>query len=55
MPVAKKKTTAKKTTTKKSVKRAPARRAIVREKVVQAPRPRPMVGPLSAIACFWRR
>ncbi|MBP5485768.1 MAG: DUF805 domain-containing protein [Alphaproteobacteria bacterium] len=55
MPVAKKKTTAKKTTTKKSVKRAPARRAIVREKVVQAPRPRPMVGPLSAIASFWRR
>lgn len=54
MPVAKKKTTAKKTSTKKSVKRAPARRAPVREVSVQTPRRR-MVGPLSAIASFWRR
>ena len=55
MPVAKKKTTDKKTTTaKKSVKRAPARRAPVREVPVQTPRRR-MVGPLSAIASFWRR
>ena len=55
MPVAKKKTAAKKTTTtKKSVKRAPARRAVVRDVPVQTPRRR-MVGPLSAIAGFWRR
>ena len=57
MPVAKKKTSAKKTTTaKKSVKRAPARRAVVRETMVQTPKQqRRMVGPLSAIASFWRR
>ena len=54
MPVAKKKTTVKKTSAKKSVKRAPARRAPVREVSVQTPRRR-MVGPLSAIASFWRR
>ncbi len=54
MPVAKKKTTTKKTTSaKKSVKRAPVRRP-VREVSVQTPRRR-MVGPLSAIASFWRR
>ena len=55
MPVAKKKTTAKKTSAKKSVKRAPARRAVARETVVQSSKPCRMVGPLSAIASFWRR
>ncbi|MBO7560041.1 MAG: DUF805 domain-containing protein [Alphaproteobacteria bacterium] len=56
MPVSKtKKTTVKKTTVKKSVKRAPARRAVARETVVQSSKPRRMVGPLSAIASFWRR
>ena len=53
MPTTKK--TTKKVTKKTTAKRAPARRTVVRETVVVTPKAQRMVGPLEAVANFWRR